>query len=107
MVSPEDGDKIGIKCHSPIDKKLVKAKCKGGVFQNMDKNGQIVEAEKPCKGIKKTKRFEPKVQISEDRPCAEIGVDSRTNLTGSMVLVKIGWEVPEGSFLPQVCTFVC
>ena len=73
----------------------------------MDKNGQIVEAEKPCKGIKKTKRFEPKVQISEDRPCAEIGVDSRTNLTGSMVLVKIGWEVPEGSFLRQVCTFVC
>ena len=51
------------------------------------------------------KKFEPVVKIAGDNPCAAFGADSRHNMTDlmeSMVRVKIGWEIPEGSFLPQV-----
>ena len=137
----EDGGEVGILCHSTDDEKstiqgvvlpkgvkessLVRVKCKGDDFKNLDTGKTVVVEKVSCTGIVQSskfqeiyyiqhepkictgKGFEPVVQVMGDsvfESCSKVGVDGRKDdLIGSMVLIQIGWDIPEFGFSPQVC----
>ena len=43
------------------------------------------------------------VEDSVFKPCSTVGVDGRSkDLTGLLIQVQIGWNIPEFGFKPQV-----